>query len=252
MANTELENNIDLALQKARISNNYADTILGNTHLDENDGVNINLDVASSAKFKVEGSTFVIDSTQLELPYVELEYIESTGTQYIDTKYISNSQKTIIEAYYKCTQLVASANGLFYAGSSASTNSFDYSMSYGGANFDKMRITMGSNYNYYVDVNASTNYRTLKIDCISSKVTLDSTQYSITKTDWTATQSLKLFKNNGCAQIAYFRIYDNDTLVHNFIPVIRKSDYEYCMYDTVTNEFFINQGTGKFKAGPVV
>ena len=59
--------------------------------------------------------------------------------------------------------------------------------------------------------------------------------------------------NNGTAAIqnagvAYYgmKIYDNNTLVRNFIPVLRNSDNKPGMYDRVTKTFFTNQGTGEF------
>ena len=62
MANTALENNIDLSIQTTANSSSYADTILGNIPLDINNGVNINLDVAISTKFSVVNTTFVIEN----------------------------------------------------------------------------------------------------------------------------------------------------------------------------------------------
>ena len=49
-----------------------------------------------------------------------------------------------------------------------------------------------------------------------------------------------------------FKVYDNDTLVRNFIPCIRKSDNKPGLYDLANNEFYTNQGTGDtdFTVGP--
>jgi hypothetical protein len=52
--------------------------------------------------------------------------------------------------------------------------------------------------------------------------------------------------------IYYFKIYDNGTLVRDMVPARRNSDGVLGMYDTVTNTFFTNAGTGEFIAGPVV
>ena len=42
------------------------------------------------------------------------------------------------------------------------------------------------------------------------------------------------------------------SLVRDLIPVKRTSDNEICMFDKVTNQFFTNQGTGSFIAGPEI
>ena len=59
--------------------------------------------------------------------------------------------------------------------------------------------------------------------------------------------------NNGLSNPAYMKlyyckIYDNGTLVRDFIPVL---DWNMtpCMYDRVTEQLFYNQGTGDFVAG---
>ena len=49
------------------------------------------------------------------------------------------------------------------------------------------------------------------------------------------------------SKIYYFRFYDNNVLLHDFIPC--KYNGAYGMYDTVTNQFFTNAGSGSFTAG---
>ena len=52
------------------------------------------------------------------------------------------------------------------------------------------------------------------------------------------------------SKIKYCKIWQSGTLVRDFIPVKRNSDNVIGMYDTVTNTFFENAGTGTFIAGP--
>ena len=65
--------------------------------------------------------------------------------------------------------------------------------------------------------------------------------------------TLKLFCN-ATSQMSSIRMYkykiwDNNILVRNFVPVIRKSDNVAGMYDIVTKQFFENAGTGTFNYG---
>ena len=72
---------------------------------------------------------------------------------------------------------------------------------------------------------------------------------------YTSTNTYKLF-NNGCAggcgdkafvgRIYYFKLYVNNTLVFDMVPVRRNSDGVLGMYDIVTGTFFTNVGTGSF------
>lgn len=52
-------------------------------------------------------------------------------------------------------------------------------------------------------------------------------------------------------KIYYCQIYDNGVLVRDMIPVL-DSDGIPCMYDMVSGEFFYNAGTGDFVAGSVI
>ena len=46
----------------------------------------------------------------------------------------------------------------------------------------------------------------------------------------------------------YCKIYDNDALVRDYIPVIDSSERP-CMFDKVSKECYYNQGTGEFLYG---
>ena len=48
------------------------------------------------------------------------------------------------------------------------------------------------------------------------------------------------------------KIWDNDVLVRDFIPVKRIGDGEVGMFDAVNRVFYANAGTGEFVAGPNV
>ena len=45
------------------------------------------------------------------------------------------------------------------------------------------------------------------------------------------------------------RWWDGDTLVRDFIPCKRGSDAVIGMYDTITQQFYENKGTGEFLGG---
>lgn len=49
-----------------------------------------------------------------------------------------------------------------------------------------------------------------------------------------------------------FKVYEGNTLTHDFVPVEDQGTYELGLYDTVTNVFYGNAGTGDFIKGPYV
>lgn len=53
-------------------------------------------------------------------------------------------------------------------------------------------------------------------------------------------------------QLEYLKMWTDDVLVRNYIPVQRKSDSEVGLYDLANDVFYTNDGTGTFIAGPVV
>ena len=62
-------------------------------------------------------------------------------------------------------------------------------------------------------------------------------------------EDLKYYSYN---KLYYFRMYQNGTLVRDFIPCYRNSDNEAGLYDLINNIFYTNQGTGKFIKGPSI
>ncbi len=69
----------------------------------------------------------------------------------------------------------------------------------------------------------------------------------------TPTKSFTLFSEGGSifpsfANLYYTKIYDNDTLVRDYIPVIDSTSRP-CLFDKVSKECYYNQGTGEFLYG---
>jgi len=75
--------------------------------------------------------------------------------------------------------------------------------------------------------------------------------------DYVGNRNAYLFATNrgdttwagGDTKIYYFKMYNGNNLVRDFIPAKRNSDGVLGMYDTVSNTFFTNAGSGDFIAG---
>ena len=70
-----------------------------------------------------------------------------------------------------------------------------------------------------------------------------------TRTNWLFAANGSNTGNKLPVKLYYFKIWENGTLVRNFVPAKRNSDNEIGMFDTVTGQFFTNAGTGTFVAG---
>lgn len=176
--------------------------------------------------------------------YKRLEYIESTGTQYIETNIIGRNLHTALES--KCSWSDTSSN---LAGGSGSTSS-------GGIHFvkDNNVIRTGGNFNGY-------NYTVNEVVIVKvyydaqgrRVVNVNGNQVSVGSA-YNAQDGnvniLKLSNNpNQSGKTYWFKIYNDDTLVFYGIPAKRKSDDVIGLYDVVNDVFYTNSGTGDFIAG---
>ena len=185
--------------------------------------------------------------------YTQLNYIESTGTQYIDTGYKAN-QKTEYEVEFSYSEMISSSNG-FVLGSRISSNSENISLT-----CDSGTIFIGRG-NKYTSANITTNVnQKYIIKVVENSITRDGTVINNIANefgDGTGTYNVRLFNCNQNGQsyrtfkgkIYYCKIWDNGELVREFIPCKRNSDSVLGMYDTVNNVFYTNAGSGSFTAG---
>lgn len=186
----------------------------------------------------------ILYQSQNVLPdtYQEVEYLESTGTQYIDTNFTPNINTKAYAEFYVSTIPC----GLYSSdsGASLSTNFSSY-ISGGG----KWRFGSGA---ATVPVSNNTFYTSIQD---SSGITINGTNfydYDTTISDFTSTKTITLLRTNTVGfkgKIYKFKLYDENNIVRNFIPCYRKSDDEAGMYDTVNNVFYTNDGTGEFAVG---
>ena len=185
--------------------------------------------------------------------YTELEYIEATGTQYIDTEYIC-SENTKIEIDFSISAY-SIYHSLFGAAGNRTTKRF-----VGQVLKNVMLIT-------YI----GTAYKNPKFEFEIGQryVLVQSKQMvSLNGTDlgsWSGSMSFtkdtdtSLFlmaindKSNNTGVFGYkfkgriygFKIYENDILAMDLIPVLDSNKVP-CFYDKISNELLYNKGTGEF------
>ena len=195
-------------------------------------------------------------STTNQPGFTQLEYIESTRTQYIDTGY-QNDQGIVIDT--KLTFVNTAAQAFFgshpsngYGEIQMSIDNGNINVGFGGGNVrTSTAVSSGATHTYEYSLVSGAYY--LKQDG-TTIYTADSGNY-VTRDNLvlfalTANSNLSL---PATVKMYYFRIRNtNNTLVRNFIPAKRNSDGAIGMYDTVSKTFFANAGTGTFTAGPNV
>lgn len=188
----------------------------------------------------------------VELPsgYTQVEYIESHGTEYIDTGFKPDSNTRVICEFMPLDS--TKAYGIF--GSRTAYRSSAYNLFVGdtGTHFqDDYNSTSTTN----VEAVANTLY---VIDKNKNVSTINGTQNSVAYSSFEVEYSMYLFGVNtsgtvNSAQLGALRmyscsIYDNDILVRYYIPCT-SSTGAVGLYDTVSGVFYPNAGTGTFTVG---
>lgn len=181
--------------------------------------------------------------------YTELEYIESTGTQYIDTGFKPN-QNTRVTGVFKTTD-----TGIPYFWWGARTSSET-------VNFCTLRVGSGVRSDYgesKVKVLSSPSTEKVLIDQNKNICTYATASINNEISTFVSQYSLFLFAVNTGGNAGYFghhkmyscQIYDNGVLVRDYVPCKNPAGVV-GLYDLVNSKFYGNAGTGAFTAGPEV
>lgn len=199
------------------------------------------------------------------LPYdAEVEYIESTGTQYVDTGIVGNPTFTRLDISVTTPSSITSAAFLCGArGVDSAHNVTGLVLVYlSGANSLWRLDTTGSFYvggALSIACNTDTNY---DFSMQGSICSVNGVTYSSTATKETVDSGLNVYigtsNNNGTAaagmpvKIRSAALWQGGTLVRDYQPVRVGSGLSAVgyLYDRVSGELFGNAGTGAFVIGP--
>ena len=185
----------------------------------------------------------------LESPNSYPEYIESTGTQYIDTGFVANGGMV---AEYKAMFL----NYGYIVGSH--NVSSPYGRNGGYLRFDeKWELGYGETYptgssgslNTIYTVKFSTLYNNAYLEVDGTRILSTSGQNVSTNNVYLLTNTIALSIPNGItteARVYYVKIWDaSGNLVRDYVPYIN-SQGQVGMLDKVNNKFYGNNGSGVF------
>ena len=174
--------------------------------------------------------------------YTRLEYIESTGTQYISTG-ITPTENTKVVIEFNSSSV---SGVVFGQDSGYKVNAFMFAMTVVVFESTKKNISISANAKHTVQVAP----KAFKIDNGSS-------QY-IYANKVNAAYPMFLFGNNrngkfseGVAMKLYsFKVYENNVLIADYIPC--KQGNAVGLYDDVAGAMNLPLGTGEFTSGPSV
>ena len=189
--------------------------------------------------------------------YDVLEYIESTGTQYIDTGYVTTSADYTYELDMVPTKIGGfySYMGFMASGTTPRAGIHEYSNVFMlGANATTNSSTTPV-VNERVVLKGHFKSGAQKLYKNGTLIASNSTSFNHSSN----TLSTHIFGRNyssgrNLASIKLYsaKIYEGSTLVRHYIPVRRQSDSALGLYDILTNTFCANSGSGTFINGPAI
>jgi hypothetical protein len=197
--------------------------------------------------------TFVtIEPESLPEGYLRLEYIQSSGTQYIDTGFKHNQNtRVVMDAQF--TNLSITSPQWLFDGREANGTTGTKGVFYDPRdNINAISSDYGSVSNRYRFTGLNPSDR-LSIDYNKNVLTINEKIKTYTAETFKSNHNLVLFalsnagsvESYGSARLYSCKIYDNDFLVRNFVPCKNEKD-EVGLYDLVNEIFYANKGTGSF------
>lgn len=201
--------------------------------------------------------------SRLPREYQEVEYIQSTGSQYINTGFAYSKTTWKVEVKFS-SQAFGSQYHTYrlwgsYNQASPTSRSFILYV-----NYSRLRLWLWtSDYDTNRSLSTNTIYElTEEITTAGTcKVTFN---WSTTTHNYSGTiatnKNFYIFCNNETwnpgsfwrDRLYYLKLYEQWILVRDFVPCYRKSDGVIGLYDLVNNNFYTNAGSGTFTKGPNV
>ena len=193
-------------------------------------------------------------AVSVPVEYTQLEYIESSGTQYIDTGISApNGFKVVIDWEFKSINQYDNVIGADNGGPTfnllcvGSANNDYWQLGAGHTKDSSTKPVVNTRYN----INLSTEKNSAYIE-VNNKSLL-----TFADSNTRTTNNLFIFADDEKGTANFFssakmyscKIINNDETVRNYIPAKRNSDGVVGLYDLISKTFFTNAGTGTFTAG---
>lgn len=190
-------------------------------------------------------------SPKVSLPsgYTPVEYIESSGTQWIDTGFTPDSNTRIVADIETTTTKPSANKWVFGCRSASATQRFELVYI---ASASAFRFYFNSAYNAFSGVSLGR----LIIDISQSAATINGVSVTPTAGTFDGAGSLFICSCNSSSvsseafsqKVRSFKIYDNGTLVRDFVPC-KNSGGVAGLYDAVNGVFYTDAAGGTFVAG---
>lgn len=180
--------------------------------------------------------------------YIQLNYIQSTGTQYIDTGLIETADMTV-----SCHFDVDTVASDYLFGSQQNSSNLSYNGIFKNNmleyNYNEIGFTAANSIELAEEIIDSTN--NITINGVSHTLSTGTPQNVSMLIFGIRRNTGAMRPYGGQAKLRYFKIKKGENTVRDFIPC-KDPDGTVGLYDTVHETFYTNAGTGTFVAGAEV
>ena len=214
-------------------------------------------DVMPKVKKLIKNNDYVIRAYKgsslyynaLPSEFKAVEYIESSGLEYIDTGVIPTNN-TEVDADFSVVNF--NSNVVNYMFGNYETGKL-FALYRNTSDIFGVMFSNYDNFSSY-QIQLNTRYKA-KLNSTGAYINGSSIKDFATLPDFTATNSLYIFKGNGSSRppailkLYGFTIKESNKVIRKLIPCYRVSDTEIGLYDLVNGVFYTNAGTGAFTKG---
>lgn len=197
------------------------------------------------------GADGALEFANLPSEYQQVEYIESTGVQYIDTGFIPDDNSGFDIVYITNSNVGSSGYGTILGSRYDSRNTEFHLTTFNS------EVRFGNNtYNGGITVGE------LMHSVLKNKVYTSNSVTTNLSGEFVAPGNLTVFALNVRGSITQYsktrvyslKLYDGDSLIRDYVPCYRKEDEVSGFFDLVTNEFYTNKkaNTVDFIRGEIV
>ena len=244
----------------ATLSSSQLNSLKGvNNYWSDADSIEVVYDYAEPSSILKVKQLMSHNPDMLPPAYKKIDYIECSGTQWIETNYIPDSNNLIIEWKYMITQQISGDEMMFGtqngSGGSCYAELYDNQRWYAHGLTYSYRVRQANsggdsgehiNQIYYaiMDKNSLNIVNTCLFNTPDNTYDKQQSAY-IYIFAWRNKNGNQQYLSNGL-RLYCLTFKDGNKKQANFVPCIRRQDSKPGMYDTVAHVFYTNAGTGEF------
>ena len=194
----------------------------------------------------------VTPSSHLPEGYTEIQYIQSSGTQYVDTGVRQNQNSRVVVDFQLVSPPADSYAWIFEGRDTGPKNRHSVYATKSNGNWYGGYGSASKNTNIQYDLSAR-----ITADFNKNVLKIGNTSITFAQEVFQSLTSTVLFGCSTSGTIAHYaqaklfgcQFFDGDTLLRDFIPCVDPAG-NVGLYDLVGAKFYGNSGTGVFLAGP--